>query len=744
MMRKTVFHLIIFMTALMVASCSGSRGYRIGVSQCSEGNWRSKLNNEMLAAQYLFDETVDVSIVNCHDNSKVQVRQIDSLASSGIDLLVVAPNEYSEIAPAIDRARQKGIPVIFFDRKTDSDLQTAFIGGDNVAVGRMAAEYALQLARQVTGRKAVVTEIAALQNTSPARDRHHGFEQVMRGHAGVDYVSIMSDWSDRRTERIVREQLAGPRCPDIIFCHSDFMAAGAWRAVKAAHREGQVSIIGVDGLPGPGEGIEMVQKGMLAGTCVYPTQGEEIIRLALKILKGESYERENYLQGMLITPDNVRTVALYSDELKEQGEDLIKVRDRLEDYFGLYSTQRKVLLASLVSILLLIAGLLMTWRAAKQIRQAHRRQKQLNEEQTRFYTNASHQLKTPLTLIAGPVRQLLGSGSLKGDELGLLEVVSRNVEQLERVTENVLNFRSKDVDSAAIDDTNVASTHDTSAIQEARLAVMKQEDTDELPSILVVDDNADIRYYLRTLLSDRFYVLEAADGQLGLKIAREMVPDIVVSDVMMPVMNGLELCRRLKEDSVTSHIPVILLTARDTEAQQMEGYEHGADAYLTKPFSADLLISRIYNLVRSRQQLRELFTIERDNHQQSAPSAPSASQTAQSPQPPHPSQDQLFAENVKEAILKHMGNPSLKMDELGEEIGLSRVQLYRKVKALTGLSPVELLRQMRLQRGYTLLTTTTKTVNEVAYEVGFGTPGYFSKCFKQQFGKYPTEVRGEK
>ena len=116
-------------------------------------------------------------------------------------------------------------------------------------------------------------------------------------------------------------------------------------------------------------------------------------------------------------------------------------------------------------------------------------------------------------------------------------------------------------------------------------------------------------------------------------------------------------------------------------------------------------------------------------------------ETPQAELPAPRSQDTIFAETLNEAILKHMGNPNLKMEELGEEIGLSRVQLYRKVKAITGQSPVELLRQMRLQRGYVLLTTTTKTVNEIAYEVGFGTPGYFSKCFRQQYGKYPMEVR---
>jgi AraC-like DNA-binding protein len=145
--------------------------------------------------------------------------------------------------------------------------------------------------------------------------------------------------------------------------------------------------------------------------------------------------------------------------------------------------------------------------------------------------------------------------------------------------------------------------------------------------------------------------------------------------------------------------------------------------------------------IRQRQTLNEeetLFYTNADNRKLRQIFEP-----AEKEKPAPRSQDTIFAETLNEAILKNMGNPNLKMEELGDEIGLSRVQLYRKVKAITGLSPVELLRQMRLQRGYALLQTTTKTVNEIAYEVGFGTPGYFSTCFKKQFGKYPTDVRAD-
>ncbi|MBR2233797.1 MAG: substrate-binding domain-containing protein [Prevotella sp.] len=719
--------IILYSLTLLLTACSSGPHYRITVLQCSVGNWRYKLNNELLAAQHLYDQDVEVEILNCHDQSDVQVRQIDSLLNEDVDLLVVAPNEYAEVAPALRRAKERGKPVILFDRKADTDDYTAFIGGDNEDVGRLAANYAVQLVKEGGGNN--VLEITALQSTSPSRDRHKGFEETISQHPEVDYQCIFSNWDDHRTDTIVRQALQSDHRPDIIFCHSDFMARGASWAVKDAGMEGQVKIIGVDGLPGPGEGIEGVEQGWLAATCVYPTQGERIVKLALDILEGKPYERNNFLQSMVITPVNVGMVALYSSQLQRQSENLVTIQDRLEEYFGLYNVQSKIIWAAVAVIVLLIVAVLLTWRGVVQIRAAHRRQKAFNKEQKLFYTNASHQLKTPLTLIAGPVGQLLQRNAVKGDDLQLLEIAERNISQMENVLSDVLNF-GKDTTQPAVDDSTaqgILQQQAAAIVEKEHLGMLKQEDTEELSNILIVDDNADMRHYLRTLLASRFYVLEAPDGQSGLQLARESVPDIVISDVMMPVMDGLQFCQSLKQDFITSHIPVILLTARSTEAQQMEGYEHGADAYMTKPFSANLLISRIDNLLRSRQQLQELFKGGQVDDKEVKLTT----------------QDKLFMDHLRDVVREKMANPKLKMDDLGDELGISRVQLYRKVKVLTGLSPVELLKEMRLERAKTLLNSTTKTVAEIAYEVGFTTPSYFTTCFKKQFGKLPMEFRAE-
>lgn len=727
MMKKITT--LLLMLAILSACSQEEPIYKICVSQCSVGNWRYKLNNELLAAQHLFDQDVQVEIINCYDQSAVQVRQIDSLTQRGdVDLLVVAPNEYDEVAPALHRAKERGIPVVLFDRMADSDDYTAFIGGNNVAVGSLAASYALQLASKK--ESCSVLEITALLNTSPARDRHKGFEQVMKQHPDVNYRCIFGDWDDNHTYDTLLKELKEGRRPDVVFCHSDFMARGAHRAVAEAKMENEVKVIGVDGLPGPDEGIEMVRNGLLAGTCVYPTHGEEIVRLALDILNARPFERVNYLNSLLITPDNVDMISRYANELKKQNEDLVVIQDKLENYLGLYQLQSRIIWVSVFTIALLAIAVVLTWLAVRQTRRAHRQQKALNEEQTHFYTNASHQLKTPLTLIAGPVKQLLERNTLKGDDRGLLEIVGRNVAQLESLVSNVLNFR-REVQNT-VSDANAAIAAFTQAapkdiVQEGHLEMLNQEDSDELPNILIVEDNEDMRRYLRTLLADRFYVFEASDGQSGLRLARESVPDLIVSDVMMPVMDGLQLCKHLKEDFITSHIPVILLTARSEEHQQMEGYESGADAYLTKPFSAELLVSRIFNLLATRRQLRNLFD---SNKKENTPADVKLT-----------TQDKLFIDQLKEAVNNNMSNPNLKMDELGDQLGISRVQLYRKVKTLTGLSPVELLRQMRLQKGKILLNTTTKTVAEIAYEVGFNSASYFANCFKKQYGKLPMEQR---
>ena len=504
---KTVGRTLLYLLAALtlLTACNEEKTYRIGVSQCGAGQWREKVNNEMLAAQHLYEQTAEVSIACAYDDTERQIKQIDSLVSSGIDLLVVAPNEANQLADVIANVRKKGIPVIYFDRKATTDDYTAFIGGSNVEAGRTMGEYALSLGG------GFVMEITGAMSTSPAQERHEGFSKVMVAHPELKYVCKQADWTSDEACRIVEEQIKTGEVPDIVFCHNDGMATGVYKAVVEQNIEGRIKIIGIDGLPG--EGVEYVQFGHQVGTYVYPTHGDKIVKLALDILTGHPYERENALKGILVTPENVNLVDLNSREMMAQNNDLIIVQDKLEQYFGWYNLQRKMLVGSVITIIVLMMAIAMVWRAYLQTRKTIRQRQMMNEEQTLFYTD--------------PTR--------------------RKIQQLLDTPE------------------------------------------EELP-----------------------------------------VPR---------------------------------------------------------------------------------------------------------------NQDTLFAEQLNEAIRKHMSNPNLKMEELGEEMGLGRVQLYRKVKAITGVTPVELLRKMRLQEAYVLLGSTTKTVAEIAFEVGFNTPGYFSKCFKEEYGKLPGEIR---
>ena len=247
--------------------------------------------------------------------------------------------------------------------------------------------------------------------------------------------------------------------------------------------------------------------------------------------------------------------------------------------------------------------------------------------------------------------------------------------------------------------------------------------------LLLAEDEVDMSEALVDILTYHKYTVDAVfDGEEALDYATIGEYDGIILDIMMPKMSGLEVLQKLRNRG--DRTPVLLLTARSSEQQHIEGLQTGADMYMTKPFSVDLLLANIASLLANRQKLRQLFKAEKEADK------PVVEDKAPSP-------DRHFLDTFLKAMDKHMGNTNLKIEDLGDEMGLSRVQLYRKVKALTGMTPVEILRETRLKRAMQLLKTTDKTVSEIANEVGFATPGYFSSCFKKQYDKYPTDIREE-
>jgi DNA-binding response OmpR family regulator len=430
----------------------------------------------------------------------------------------------------------------------------------------------------------------------------------------------------------------------------------------------------------------------------------------------------------LVTKDNANVLLMQNEEMVRQGKYLNQLHERSDAYLKQLDNQQIVLVLAIAFIFLLLVLMIITYRYHLQKARIAEERNKMEREQLDFYTQVSHELRTPLTLIEGPLSQLAETKDLQqagAEASGLFAIIQRNTHQLTQLINKMLTVQA----TGSIDDLN--ASHQESDLMESPTKTTEAEQslTDSLSTVLIVDDNADIRAYLRTILQDKYQVNEAANGQQGLAIANEIVPDLIVSDVMMPVMNGLEFCQRVKSGTATSHIPVILLTARALSQHQIEGYESGADAYITKPFSADLLLARIGNLLKSRFVLKTLFVQEHNKDHEKASNTP---QTI--------IKEDAFLLKFHDYIEKNLSDSDLSVETIGAELGLSRVQLYRKMKALTGQSPVELLRTARLQKGRELLQTTGKNVSEIAYEVGFTAPSYFTKCFKDEFGISPSDL----
>ncbi len=735
-MRKNLqFAITILILLGLLTSCSqDTKKYRIGVSQCSDDIWRDKQNSELKIGAY-FHDNVELRFAAAYDSDERQIQQIDSLVETGIDLLIVAPNQVSTISPAIDRAYDKGIPVIVFERKTNTKKYTAYMGADNYEMGHLMGEY---VANRLNERGRII-EVMGLEGSSPAIERHNGFREAIAQHPGVQVVAtLQGDWTEPTAYNTVKQWLDKNKDAgniDLVFGMNDRTAMGARKAFKEVG--GALPLFcGIDGLPGENGGIRLVQDSLLDASYIYPTHGDQLMQLAVDILEGKPYEKETKLMSALVTQDNARVLLMESEEIMRQSRNLEQLHEKASQYLDQLDSQRTLTFVALAAILLLLALLAGIYMYYLQRARIQDERTKMEREQLDFYTQVSHELRTPLTLIQGPLDQLLRTNDFRGasDEAReLFSIVRRNTHHLTGLVNKMLDAQVgtpiQEMTSAQVDAITVSQPIATPAVD--------TEQDEDAPTVLIVDDNADIRTYLRSILQGQYRLLEAEDGQCGLELAREQVPDLIVSDVMMPVMNGLEFCQQVKKDSISSHIPVILLTARALEKHQIEGYESGADAYITKPFSPELLLARIDNLLQSRHQLKDLWGMKPATENVAEAATPTEAIVVAATTPI----EDAFISQFKKIVEERLSDSNLSVEDLAADMGLSRVQLYRKVKALTGSTPIDLLRKARLAQARRLLLESTQTVSEIAYQVGFASPSYFTKCYKDEFGTVPGEAR---
>ena len=454
-LNPRLFHKLILLLMLpLFLSCGGSakKHYVIAVSQCSEDTWREKLNEELRIAA-LYYNNVDLRIKSAYDDVKLQTEQINSFVDEGVDLLIVAPGQVT-ISPAIDRAYEKGIPVIIFDRRTRSEKYTAYIGADNKEIGSSMAEY-LAGALPGSGR---ILELCGLSTSSPAIERSEGFGSVVATRPGLEIVAqAHADWTEQGAYRVMDSLLSQPHPQfDCLFAHNDRMAMGARRAAaKHGLDLNSIQFCGIDAMPQKGGGMQLVADGTLFASFIYPTRGDEVIQLAMNILTKKKYNRENQLSSALVSHDNARVLLMQNDETVRQQDHLSTLRSRVDQAASDFNTQRIYLLVLLVFVVLLIVACAFAVRAyvakARINRQLHdsmSKQKAMTEEmermtqtQLQFFTNVSHELRTPLTLIAGPAEQLLEDGTICGQHRTMLQMIQRNTRILIQLVGEILDFR---------------------------------------------------------------------------------------------------------------------------------------------------------------------------------------------------------------------------------------------------------------------------------------------------------------
>ncbi|WP_454958597.1 hybrid sensor histidine kinase/response regulator transcription factor [Capnocytophaga sputigena] len=900
------YHILFLYFALFAClACQRERNprYVIGVSQCSEDLWRQTMNEELKREVALYQADAEVLIRSVKDDTPKQIADIEWFIEQKVDVLVVSPNESEACTPVIEKAYQQGIPVILVDRKIATESYTAYVGANNYQIGKEAGHYAIGILKG----KGNIAEVRGTKGSTSDAERHKGFVDALKNAPEVQIVA--ETWgnflqADAKTQ--MQQLFQEHPHIDLVFAMNDPMAAGTHEA--AMQFNGKIPfIIGVDALQQVG--IQNIENNVQDASFIYPTGGEKVIELAMKILHKQPFERENILNTTVVDKSNVRILQLQTEQIAEKQAKIENINNQLSESLIQHTNQRMLLYLSITAIVLITVFLLMAIRAyrakSKTNSELKRQKEQLEivskqlEEATQakllFFTNISHEFKTPLSLILGPVQTLLAHNSLPKEEQDLLFLIKKNSNRLLHLISEVIEFRSyennkmqmyftkgnlksflnelnsfftdrikqkklnfqfvaedtsfemafdkekvekiyfnllsnalkftpqegsinvsltkedlplppskgevavlrvfnsgsyipkdkqnevfehfykinpdsegsgiglalvqalvashngtisvestegegttfvirlpfsqEQVSAKAVYDSNYIETHldllpSLPASSEKLKLPTASPSAPEKPTVLIVEDNEDMRQFIRYILSDSYNLIEAENGEEGFEVAKKHLPDVVISDVMMPKTDGFDLCQLLKTNVATNHIPVILLTAYALDEQKQVGFESGADAYISKPFNVKLLKTRVRKLIENRKKIRESFSnfLLNETKQETLGKI-----------------EQQFITDFTQYVENSIANPELNIDEIADALGLSRSNLYRKIKSLTDYSPNELIRTIRVKYAKQLLNSKAKSISEVAYEVGFSSPSYFAKCFKDFYNESPTE-----
>ena len=722
-----LFYNVCLLTTIILLSSCQDKKYHIGVSQCIHNEWNMRLIEDLQREANSHPE-VELSILNNITGETEQIADVRRLIKEKVDLIIILPEKPEALSPVVDEAAAAGIPVILIDSETTSSNYTALVCVDNRNIGMRGGQFA---SYRLKGSGKII-EVLGIKESSSSVERHKGFVDAISNYPNIQIIdSCTTEWTYESAFPLLDSLIALHPDVDMIAAQNDPLAIAAYDACRKHNLKKMPLIMGIDALAGEGQGIQSVLDGKIDVTWSNPTCGFESFQLALDILEGRPYDRVNKLQTQLIDRNNVNMVMMQEQRVETLNQRIEEVNGRMGMYLQRSNILQMFILAAIILIVLIIGFVAYVIWAMRQQANLRKKVEEATQAKLTFFSNISHSFRTPLTLIADPIRTLLEEGGLTDRQKELIALMGHQSEELLKLVDKVLNVLQDDLLKNgerldAIAQQSVRSTANAAEIHNKTFNEMPAIHAEESrETVLVVDDNADIRKYLSMVLEKKgFLVLTASNGEEGLYMAKQNIPDLIICDVMMPVMDGLECCRLIKADQNTSHIPVLLLTAYALDDQRIQGYQSGADAYITKPFNTDVLCSRIENLISNRKRIN-----------------PNNDRYQEMDQAEFGDVDRGFYNHFHSFVSENLSNANLDIQQLSEEFNMSRVQLYRKCKSITGKSPVELIRLIRLKAATHLLHTTSKSVSEIAYEVGFSSPSYFAKCYKDQYNMSPTDIQ---
>jgi signal transduction histidine kinase/AraC-like DNA-binding protein len=464
--KRIVFIVFALLLILRVPAQSGDTTLVIGFSQCTTADlWRETMHREMMVELMLYPQ-MQLLMTDAESSSEKQIADIKTLVAAGIDLLIISPNEAAPLTHIAEEVYKSGIPVVIVDRKIESDNYTAYVGADNYLIGHEAGQYAVKLLKGAGN----IVEITGLQGSSPAQDRQRGFLDAIENYPDIRVIfSGSGRWNYNGGVEMMQQALTTRKDIDLVFAHNDVMAAGAYQIIEMAGLNNKAHIIGIDGLAGSHGGLQYVIDGKLDATLLYPTGGETVIQLASQILKGKSYQKDNILQTVLIDSANAHVI-------KAQTEYILSLQKKVEtqtEHLNLESEKlenqqlRFLLALGALALILLLAALLlwafqMKRKANLQLAMQNKAIEQQKQEmmlqneklkevsqqlmeatsaKLQFFTNISHEFRTPLTLILGPLENLLRSMQLTPGQQHQLVMIQRNAMRLLRLINQLMDFR---------------------------------------------------------------------------------------------------------------------------------------------------------------------------------------------------------------------------------------------------------------------------------------------------------------